>query len=63
VERVEREHGRVGITKHGRPAALVLGIEDLEGLEETSEILSDRPVRLPLGPRRRLSGDLRHRPA
>lgn len=33
VERLEREHGRVVITKHGRPAAVVLSIEDLEGLE------------------------------
>ncbi|MDP9164738.1 MAG: type II toxin-antitoxin system Phd/YefM family antitoxin [Actinomycetota bacterium] len=29
------------ITKHGRPAAIVLSIEDLEGLEETLSILSD----------------------
>lgn len=41
VERLEREHGRVVITKHGRPAAVVLSIEDLEGLEETLELLSD----------------------
>ncbi len=41
VERVEREHGRVVITKHGRPAAVVLNVADLEGLEETLEILSD----------------------
>lgn len=41
VERLEREHGRVVITKHGRPAAVVMSIEDLEGLEETLEILSD----------------------
>jgi antitoxin YefM len=44
VERLEREHGRVVITKHGRPAAVVLSIADLEGLEETLEILSDRPL-------------------
>jgi prevent-host-death family protein len=44
VERLEREHGRVIITKHGRPAAVVLSIEDLEGLEETLEILSDPHV-------------------
>jgi prevent-host-death family protein len=44
VERVEREHGRVVITKRGRPAAVVLSIEDLEGLEETLEILSDKPL-------------------
>ena len=41
VERLEREHGRVIITKHGRPAAVVMSIEDLEGLEETLDILSD----------------------
>ena len=41
VERLEREHGRVVITKHGRPAAVVMSLEDLEGLEETLEILSD----------------------
>ena len=41
VERIEREHGRVVITKHGRPAAVVLSVEDLESLEETLEILSD----------------------
>lgn len=41
VERLEREHGRVVITKHGRPAAVVLSVQDLEGLEETLEIFSD----------------------
>ncbi|MGH2708094.1 MAG: type II toxin-antitoxin system Phd/YefM family antitoxin [Actinomycetota bacterium] len=41
VERLEREHGRVIITKHGRPAVIMLSIEDLESLEETLEILSD----------------------
>lgn len=41
VERLEREHGRVVITKHGRPAAVMLSVEDLEGLEETLEILSN----------------------
>lgn len=41
IDRLEREHGRVVITKHGRPAAVVLSVTDLEGLEETLEILSD----------------------
>jgi antitoxin YefM len=41
VERLEREHGRVVITKHGRPAAVMLSLDDLESLEETLEILSD----------------------
>lgn len=44
VERVEREHGRVVITKHGRPAAVVLSIDDLDSLEETLAVLSDERV-------------------
>ena len=44
VDRLEREHGRVIITKHGRPAAVVLSIEDLEGLEETLQLLADPKV-------------------
>lgn len=41
IERLEREHGRVVVTKHGRPAAVMLSVEDLESLEETLEILSN----------------------
>lgn len=41
VERVERVHGRVVITKHGQPSAVILSIEDLESLEDTLDILSD----------------------
>ena len=44
VDRLEREHGRVVITKHGRPAAVVLSIEDLESLEETLDVMSTRAV-------------------
>ncbi len=44
VERLEREHGRVVITKHGRPAAVVLSIDDLESLEETLEVLGSAPL-------------------
>lgn len=40
VERVEREHDRVVITKHGRPAVVVVSVEDLESLEETLDALS-----------------------
>ncbi|HEY3408920.1 MAG TPA: type II toxin-antitoxin system Phd/YefM family antitoxin [Propionicimonas sp.] len=38
VDQVEREHQRVVITKHGRPAAVVLSIDDLESIEETLDI-------------------------
>ena len=41
IDRLEREHGRVVVTKHGKPAAVMLSIEDLESLEETLEILSN----------------------
>jgi prevent-host-death family protein len=44
VDRLEREHGRVVITKHGRPAAVVLSIEDLESLEETLDVMGNRAV-------------------
>jgi len=40
VDRLEREHGRVVITKHGRPALVMMTLEDLESLEETLELLS-----------------------
>jgi len=41
VDRIEREHGRVVITKHGRPAVVVMSVDDLESLEETLSILSN----------------------
>lgn len=40
VDKVEREHDRVVITKHGRAAAVVLSVADLDSLEETLDILS-----------------------
>ncbi|MEE6283259.1 type II toxin-antitoxin system Phd/YefM family antitoxin [Georgenia sunbinii] len=40
VDRVDREHDRVVITKHGRPAAVVMSVADLESLEESVEIMS-----------------------
>jgi prevent-host-death family protein len=40
VDRLEREHGRVVITKHGRPAVVMITVEDLESLEETLEVLT-----------------------
>lgn len=41
IDLLEREHGRLVITKHGRPAAVVLSIEDLESLEETLDVMSN----------------------
>ncbi len=39
VDRLEREHGRVVITKHGHPAAVVMNVDDLESLEESLDIM------------------------
>jgi antitoxin YefM len=41
VDEVEREHARVVITKHGRPAAVVVSAVDLESLEETLDIMGN----------------------
>ena len=41
VDEVERQHERVTITRNGKPAAVLLSIEDLEGLEETLAVLRD----------------------
>ena len=41
VEQVESQHARVTITKHGRPAEVVITAEDLESLEQTLRVLSD----------------------
>jgi prevent-host-death family protein len=45
VDHLEREHGRVVITKHGHPAAVVISVEDLESLEETLDVM-DSPALL-----------------
>ncbi len=41
VDGVEQRHDRVVLTRHGRPAAVILSPDDLESLEETLDILSD----------------------
>jgi antitoxin YefM len=41
VDRVEREHDRVVITRNGRDAAVLMSAEDLAELEETLSVLSD----------------------
>ena len=41
VDRVEREHERVTVTRNGHSAAVILSPEDLAQLEETLDVLSD----------------------
>lgn len=41
VAATEKTHERTIITKNGRPVVAIVAVEDLEGLEETLEILSN----------------------
>ena len=41
VERVEKQHERVTITRNGRAAAMLISLEDLAELEETLLVLAD----------------------
>lgn len=40
VASVEATHERTIVTKNGRPAVVIIAVEDLESLEETLSILS-----------------------
>lgn len=39
VADVERTHERITITRHGRPAAVLISADDLASIEETIDIL------------------------
>lgn len=41
VDRVEQEHERVVLTRHGRAAAVLISPEDLAQMEETLDVLRD----------------------
>ena len=41
VDRVEREHERIVITRNGRETAVLISAEDLAELEETLSVLCD----------------------
>jgi antitoxin YefM len=42
VDRVEREHERVVVTRNGRAAAVLISPDDLAALEETVAVLADK---------------------
>jgi antitoxin YefM len=44
VDQLEREHGRVVITKYGHPAAVVISVADLESLEETLDVMGSEAL-------------------
>lgn len=41
VDRVEGEHERVVVTRNGRPAAVMISLDDLASMEETIDLLGD----------------------
>ncbi|NLE79886.1 MAG: type II toxin-antitoxin system Phd/YefM family antitoxin [Rhodococcus sp.] len=45
IEDVEKTHDRVTITKHGRPAAVLISADDLDELNETIHWLSQPGIR------------------
>ena len=49
VARVGEQHERITVTVHGRPAAVILAVDDLESLQETIAVLSDSAVVRALG--------------
>jgi len=49
VARVGEQHDRITVTVHGRPAAVLLAVDDLESLEETIAVLSDAAALQALG--------------
>ena len=40
VDRVERQHDRITVTRNGRPAAVLMSPDDLASLEDTLDLLS-----------------------
>lgn len=44
VDRVERQQDRVVVTRNGKPAAVLISADDLESLEETLAVMSDRSI-------------------
>lgn len=42
VDQIEREHDRVVLTRNGVPAAVLVSPADLQALEDTLDLLSDR---------------------
>jgi prevent-host-death family protein len=41
ADRVELEHDRIMVTRNGRPSFVLMSPDDLEGLEETLDIVRD----------------------
>lgn len=49
IARVGEQHERVTVTVHGRPAAVLTAVDDLQSLEETIAVLADSAAVRALG--------------
>lgn len=58
VSAVQGTWERVTITKNGRPAAVLVAVEDLESLIETCEVLSDPDAMAAIAEHRSGTGEL-----
>lgn len=41
IDRVEHQHERVVVTRNGKPAAVILSLEDLAQMQKAIDVLSD----------------------
>jgi len=44
ADRVENQHERIVVTRHGRPSFVLMSLGELESLEETLDILGDEEL-------------------
>ena len=44
MQNVDTKMDRYIVTRRGKPAAVIMGLDDYEGLMETLELLSDKPA-------------------
>lgn len=53
VDRVEQTHDRVVVTRNGRPAVVLVSLDELASLEDTLELLADPDAMAELSEARR----------
>ena len=44
ADRIENQHERIVVTRHGRPSLVLMSLDELESLEETLDILGDEEL-------------------
>ena len=44
ADRIENQHERIVVTRHGRPSFVLMSFDELESLEETLDILGDEEL-------------------